>query len=370
MPRVALFCLSMICVAGLKSQLSNSVFRQGPAMPETQTGFTFEALQYLRNSEYFSNLNPGSTLFGFQALPMLHYRISEHARFSTGLFMQRDFGDGRALNQLIPVFNFGFESRNWRWNLGNIRPNIHHNLIEPLMNYENVIRQPVEGGIQGLRKTQKMNYDFWLEWRQKADDVAGKQEKIVFGHSLEQGLYSTSSFRLSLPIQAIIYHQGGQALHLNAHVATRLTGAAGIRLRNKDTSILLEGFGLLCADNSDTRSQPFQNGWAAMANLRVRPFKYHEVALSWWFGRQFVTSTGNPVFSNVNLSDVYLNRNTRQLAMLRYVYSRPIVKNKLWIDFRLEPYYDFQYRNLEFAQGLYFRYIETLNIKIPRWLGF
>lgn len=362
-----IFCLFFFLK--LSGQLSNRTLRYGEVYPQTKYGFNLEALQYTRNTEYFHNLNPGSTMFGFQLSPGFHYRITNKVRMSTGIMLQRDFGDYKSLSRAIPFFNFGFTYKNWVWNLGNIKPHVHHNVIEPLLNYENFITQPIEGGLQGVRQTDKMKYDFWLEWRQKANGEEGIQEKIVFGHSLEELLLNTSRLSLSIPLQTIIYHQGGQALNVSSHVATRLNGAAGIRLQNQNNSLLCEAFALYSADNSDTRMQPFQNGWASMVNARYLPGKYHEIAVTWWHARQFVTSTGNPVFSSVNLNDVYLNRNTRRLAMFRYVYSRPIVADKLWVDFRLEPYYDFEAANFEFAQGLFFRYVENLNIKIPRWMG-
>lgn len=339
-------------------------------MPSTKWGITVDALQYLRNSEYYNPINPGYTLFGFQAGGMLHYRINSNVRFSSGFLVQRDFGDPGSFNKAIPIFNFGINKGKWNYNFGNIQPHIHHNLIEPLMNYENVIRNPVEGGLQAKRTAKKMNYDIWLEWKQRANEIAGRQEKIYFGQCYEQGIIHNSSLRLSMPIQTLVYHQGGQSVNANDRVATRINAAAGLRLRNTDTSFCLESFVLLSQENSETLSQPFNTGWASMINLMFKPHRFHEIALSWWFARQFVTSSGNPVFSNVNLKDVYLNRNTRQLAMLRYVFSKPLIQNKFWIDFRLEPYYDFEYKNIEMAQGLYFRYVESLNIKLPRWMGF
>lgn len=353
----------------LQAQLSNNTFRHGQDLPKSKFGLSVKNLQYTKNNEYYNGINPGATFFGFQSQAAFHYRLNQNVTFSTGLLLQRDFGDQKGLSKAIPLFNFQMLHKNWKWNLGNVEPHIHHNLVEPLMDYENIIKQPVEGGFQGIRKTKNMFYDFWLEWRQLANGEKGLQEKIVFGHSLEFALLNTSTLNVSIPVQAIIYHQGGQALNINAHVATRVQAAGGLRLRNSDTTFLLEGFVFQSLDNSETESQPYKNGWASMLNLRVRPWKSHEVALSYWQSREFISNTGNPVFSNVNFNDPYYNANTRQLLMLRYVFTRPIVQNRLWVDFRLEPYYDMQYQSLEFSQGLYFRWVETVNFKIPRWLG-
>lgn len=366
----SILLLISFCVAGTAAaQLSNSTFRRGPDMPSTKWGASMEALQYLKNNEYYNNINPGATLFGFQAKGLFHYRISPNATFSAGALLQRDFGDLKGLSRGIPTFNFNIRRGFWQWNLGNISPHIHHNLAEPLMDYENIMKNPVEGGLQAVRHSKTAFYDVWLEWKQKADENKGIQERIVFGNSLEKRLLSTSTISLSLPVQAIIFHEGGQALNIASHIKTLISGAAGLRAANRDTTWLAESLLFGSMDNSPASSQPFGDGWAFMGNLRVKPHRYHEIALSYWFSREFVSHTGNAMYSNVNLKDVYLNRNTRNLAMLRYVFSRPIIGDKIWVDFRLEPYYDFEYGTVEMSQGLFFRYTETLNVRLPRWMG-
>jgi hypothetical protein len=55
--------------------------------------------------------------------------------------------------------------------------------------------------------------------------------------------------------------------------------------------------------------------------------------------------------------------------MLRYVYSRPIIPGKIWMDLRIEPYYDVERKGVEMSQGLYFRYVEELGFSKPKWMG-
>lgn len=354
----------------LQAQLSNSLYRQGMQLPQTKYGISFEALQFLKNNEYFNGINPGETLFGFQTKTLFHYRINSHARFSAGAMLQHDFGDDRFFSKALPIFDLAMDKKAWNFHLGNILPHVHHNMNEAMISYESPLKQPIEYGLQAIRETQKMRYDVWLEWRQKADGERNKHEEIVFGQSYEQIVIKTKSIAISIPIQGIVFHNGGQALNLSGHVSTRMTGCAGLRLTNKDTHWVLESFLFQSLDNSSTLSQPYKNGNASMTNLRFKPHKYHEIALTWWYGREFVSPIGAGMFSNTRLADPYQNSNTRRLAMLRYVYSRPIVGNKIWMDLRLEPYYDFEKKKTEMSQGLYFRYVEQIGVKLPRWMGF
>lgn len=353
----------------LSAQLDNRSFRIQPAMPATKWGATFEALQFLKNNEYFNNINPGETYFGFQVKPQIHYRISNQVTFSTGALLQQNFGDPVFLSKALPIFNFRIVKNNWLYNLGNIQPNIFHNLPEPMLSYENLFTQPTEMGLQAKRTTPKMNYDAWLEWRQYLNPATNRQEMIVFGQSLEERLWRPGSSVLTMPLFATIYHRGGQALNGAGHLATRVNAGGGLRWRNKDTSLLLESLIFEGLDNSPTLTQPYKNGWAAMANLRFRFKKYHQIALSWWYANEFSTTLGNTIFSNANLSNPYLNSGIRRLIMCRYVFSRPIAGNKLWVDFRFEPYYDMDYKKTEFSNGLYFRYVSTLEVKAPKWMS-
>jgi hypothetical protein len=352
------------------AQLSNNLFRHANTRPENKYSISFEALQFLKNNEYFNGINPGETLFGFQTKSQIHYRINNKATFSAGLLLQHDFGDDRLFSKALPLFNLELEKKKWLFNIGNIKPHIHHNVNEALLSYENTMKQPAEFGLQSIRNSSKMYYDAWLEWRQKADGERDKHEEIVFGQSLEAKLFHTESYTLSMPIQAIVYHSGGQGLNLSGHVTTQMLGAAGVRLTTKDTSLCVEGFVFQSLDNSGVLSQPYRNGNAYMGNLRFFPHKYHELSFTWWFAREFVSPTGNIVFSNTNWGNAYQTAQTRRLAMIRWVYSRPLVANKIWMDLRLEPYYDFERKGLEMSQGLYFRYVEQIGIKLPRWMGF
>jgi hypothetical protein len=144
----------------------------------------------------------------------------------------------------------------------------------------------------------------------------------------------------------------------------------GLRLRSADTGFFIESYFLNSFDNSPTRTQPYDNGWASMSNLRFRIKKHHQIALTWWYANEFQTTLGNTMFGNVNLKDPYAHSGVRRLAMLRYVFSRPLAGTRLWIDFRFEPYYDFEFKKLEFSNGLYFRYISSLDFKLPKATGF
>jgi hypothetical protein len=367
--RYLVLFLGILCTATAQGQLSNRLFREGPAVSDKKYAFSFEALQFLKNNEYFNGINPGETLFGFQTRAVFRYKIAKNATFSADALLQHDFGDPAFFTKAIPLFDFQLRKNKWLFHLGTIRPHIHHNMSEAMLSYENVMKQPAELGLQGLFAGKHLSHDVWLHWRQKADAARSSREEIIFGNSLEYFLLKTNTISLSIPFQSIIYHHGGQSLNLAGNVATRMLFSPGLRLAAADSQWVLESFIFQSLDNSQNRSQPYASGQASMTNLRWHPHRYHEVALTWWWSREFVSPIGGTVFSNVNLSNPYNTSNTRRLAMLRYVYSRSIIPGKIWMDLRLEPYYDMERKGVEMSQGLYFRYVEELGFSKPKWMG-
>lgn len=371
--RFRISILFFFTISTVHAQLYNRTFLDKRYMQSAKVGISLEALQYLKNNEYFNNINPGETLFGFQGKAQLHYRLNDKFLLSGGLLLQKDYGDPKFISHAYPLLHFYIQKNVWAFHLGNIQPHVNHELIEPMLNYENIIRQPVEYGFQATRRVCGSFYDVWLNWKQNAQKDPGRQEQIVFGQSFYTYRAITKRITFSNPVQAIVYHQGGQSLNLNTHLRTVVNLAAGLHLgmkfRDSGTGMFMEGFALGSLDNSPALSQPFKNGWASMSNIGFMLHR-HQVVASWWYAREFYSPLGNAVFNNFNTENPYANASTRRLIMLRYVYTKPLGNSGINLDFRLEPYYDMEVKKLEFSQSLYFRYTIRHGFRIPKWLKF
>ncbi|MBM3921426.1 MAG: hypothetical protein FJ347_09435 [Sphingomonadales bacterium] len=355
----------------LRAQLPNTVFNQQPAPPRKSIGFQADVFPFLKNNEYFNAINPGETFFGFRTsvAGVFNLQPGGKARFTTGLMVQENYGDAKTV--IKPMFSLSLTSyKEWNYVFGTLVSGTRHGLIEPLYNYEQVLTQPLEYGIQVRRDNSKMFYDGWLEWRQRFNSGNGTREMLVAGQHIQPRLSLGKNTTLSLPLQMMLVHQGGQSVNNPLPISTRIAATGGLRLAGNDTGWVMEGYALQSLDNSPNPQQPWKNGYAFMANLQKRFGRYHRVAATWWFAREFTSTLGNPVFTNVNLGYPYANEHTRRIAMLRYVYTCPILGNNLWIDARIEPHYDFERAGMEFSHGLYLRYIRSGSFSIPRIPGF
>lgn len=365
-----ILCLLWLGVSSLPAQLPNDIFNRQASPPRKSIGLQADVFPFLKNNEYFSPVNPGETLFGFRTslAGVFNLQPGGKARLTTGFLVQENYGDAKTL--IKPVFSLSLTSYNdWNYVFGALQSGTRHGLIEPLYNYEQVMTQPLEYGIQVRRDNKRLFYDGWLEWRQRFNAGSGTREMLVAGQHLQPRFAVGKRAVFSIPLQGLLVHQGGQSISNPVPISTRIAASAGLRMAGIDTGWAIETYTLQSMDNSPNPQQPWKNGYAFMVNIQKRFGRYHYLAASGWFSREFVSTLGSPVFSNVNPGYPYANEHTRRIAMLRYVYSRPVLGNSLWVDARIEPHYDFERAGIEFSHGLYLRYIRSGSFSIPRIPG-
>lgn len=359
-------CISGLCIlfcVSLNAQLDNNIFKSEPdtkpvpAIKSRKWLGELGMLNYLRNEEYFNPMNPGETLLGAQFKGLIHYHPLSNMRISGGLMYQKDFGDPKFTSRLFPLIQLRYTPANWTLNFGNLDAHVRHNMLEPMISYKDAITRPVEYGIQGVYRGRNFFYDGWLNWMTQVEKASGQQEEISFGQSMEINLLRDSFISISMPLQGLAYHKGGQEVNTSRPLITRFNTAAGLKV-TLDSVIILESYLLNSLDNSIQLSQPYKYGWANLSSLKFLIRKYNELVFSWWYSQEFQTTMGNRMFSDVNLSYPYANTHSRSLIMLRWNYARPVYGNKIWIDTRVEPFYDLQYKKMEYMFGVFLKYQE------------
>lgn len=102
---------------------------------------------FFKDNEYFNKIVDGYTLFGTQLNPQLVYYPTKDLRLEAGVFLWKDFGNPE-LKQVRPTYRATWTVNKHQFILGNIRANLNHNYIEPLFNFERVMLNPLEEGLQ------------------------------------------------------------------------------------------------------------------------------------------------------------------------------------------------------------------------------
>jgi hypothetical protein len=89
------------------------------------------------------------------------------------------------------------------------------------------------------------------------------------------------------------------------------------------------------------------------------------IMLSYWQGNQFDAPLGMPIYSSFARSmtaNDYVGSAERQIIFLRFI--NDIKLNDLaTLSMRFEPFYDFQNKRIDFSNGLFLNYRQTIRLK-------
>ncbi|ALJ01409.1 hypothetical protein DC20_11970 [Rufibacter tibetensis] len=348
-------------------------FRQ-PVKPdqagELQIGIN--ALGYQKNNEYFNDIAEGYTLFGYHLNPRLVYFASPTVRLDAGVQVQKDFGS-RRYSLMQPTFTIRYEENGMALLFGTLEGNLNHGYIEPLYDFERVINNRLENGLQFLLNKPGAKLDVWIDWQRYLRRFDPFQEEVAGGASAELTLYRTpvsmgssendpqTETYIGLPLQFTAQHRGGQIDVTDLPLVTLVNAAAGLVIRkNYDKDFLkalhFQPYVVGWKDFSNELNLPFQQGGGLYLNAGIDT-KYQNVMLSYWRGSGYYSEMGGKLFPSVssNLKTPDYTQKNRQLLILRFMHDINLMQG-LTLTMRLEPYLDFDYPKLEFSNSLYLNF--------------
>ncbi|GAB3588114.1 hypothetical protein [Hymenobacter daeguensis] len=335
--------------------------------------FSASSFTFFKDNEYFNKIVDGYTLFGTQFNPQLVYYPAQGFRLEGGVFLWKDFGNPQ-LKQVRPTFRatwtVGKDEAYHQFILGNIKAQLNHGYIEPLFNFERVMLNPLEEGLQYRYVTNKLALEVWVDWQRQQYRYSDYQEEIAGGlvsrYTLSQ---ATSPWQVSVPFQFTATHHGGQIDTLNKPLQTLFNEAIGIEARRTVTGAKVQtfrfnGYVLGFQDNSITNGQlPFSYGRGLYLNGTLETH-YADVMLSYWQGSRFVSPLGGDLYQSISRTvsnPDFIDRN-RQILLVRLMRDFRI-SDAAALTVRVEPLYDFNARLLDFSFGVY------LNFRQEWWLA-
>ena len=269
------------------SQLNNTAFYRSTPFYANQQGdvrLVLDGLGFTKNNEYFNRFADGYTLFGYQFNPRLAYCLSNTVRLDGGIFIRKDFG-APGIYQAQPTFTIRYQKERSQLVFGTLQGSLNHRYIEPLYDFERVLNQRVENGVQYLYKSPRLWLDSWINWQRMIYKGSPYQEQIAGGVSAEyQAWQSTdSSTRVVLPLQFTAQHHGGQIDATQLSLLTVFNVAGGFSyerhfkspwLKKIYTANYLTGF----HDHSNTYQLHFKNGYGLYVNAGIQT-RYQDVMI-------------------------------------------------------------------------------------------
>ena len=346
----------------LANPLSERKFRTiQPDSVAGQLRLSLSSFTFFKDNEYFNKIVDGYTLFGTQLNPQLVYFPSKDLRLEGGVFLWKDFGNPE-LQQVRPTFRVTYTVKKHEFILGNIRPNLNHNYIEPLFNFERVMLKPLEEGLQYRYLGDRLFVDVWVDWLRQQYRYSNYQEEIAGGLSSSYRLTRPeSAIQVALPFQFTGQHHGGQIDTLNKPLQTLFNEAVGIEARmmlgNRHRALRFNGYVLGFQDHSFTFGQlPFKYGNGLYLNTTLET-RYADLMLSYWQGSRFISPLGGDLYQSLSRTvsnPDFLDRE-RRILLVRLLRDFRI-SDAAALTVRVEPLYDFNIQLLDFSFGVYLNF--------------
>ncbi len=352
------------------AQIDNTFLRDEISVSEKDSnafGTSFSVFSYMRNTEYFNNVEQGRTLFGYQLQPKLFYQSNQHVKLEAGVYLRNDFGGINPYTQAIPTFTLKIKNNHFSFLFGTLEGALCHRLIEPMYNIESVITKRIENGAQIKYDGPKQFFDAWINWENFIERGSSSKEILTAGISNLTTLYSSQNgFSIAVPLQLTIHHHGGQITTDTGNLTVQLNAAAGLRLSKKYTNqfineLRLDGYFTSYNETSNSGAFPFRNGNGYYANALIKS-KIIDMMFSYWNGNNYLAPRGSYIYQSQSVDVPLYTEKNRELLFVRLMREQPLFGN-LFLTARFEPVYDMKNKLFDYSYSLYLSFKKDINFK-------
>jgi hypothetical protein len=298
--------------------------------------------------------------------PKLVYYPSHNSKLEAGIHLLKYFGKD-SYSQTYPVFSFqvsickGFDIL-----LGSLYSGYNHQLIEPLYRPERHFEKNYENGIQIMTNLKRFKSDLWMDWERFIFAGDPYKEELTVGTSNKFFITNPDNdFKLSIPIQGIISHKGGQINSDTLHMQSLANLAGGISVEQKLNSNFFNSIGangLFTSYNdlSPTKKQAYIDGYGIYTDAWINS-KYVNLFAGYWRGEFFIAPRGAQLFQSVSSLDnkrIPLN----QLIFTKIGLKKEVYKD-IFVELRFEGYYELANKNFDYSYGLHILFNRNFFLK-------
>jgi hypothetical protein len=330
----------------LKQQDSNTI------------GFSVSNFNYLRNTEYFNNIELGRTLFGITLNPSLFIQPSPLFRIQAGVFVRSDFGGNPSFTKILPTISLKIKKNNWSVLFGTLEGALAHRLYEPIFDIGSAIERRIENGFQIKHESKRQFFDAWINWERFIERKSPFKEQLTAGVNYMPNVLSDKSSFALIPIaQALIYHRGGQIDTDTSNMIVAMNGVAGLKIQKNFPdarfvrSVALDVAGLVYNERTNSSAYPFRQGSGFISNATVAS-KSISLMLSYWNASSFIAPRGTAIYQSVSIDKPAYTENVRSLLFVRLLYAKQIQPG-LFVSARAEPFYDLRNKILDYSYSVY-----------------
>lgn len=362
-------CVFWLSSRAAHAQIEYPIFRDSATLQQEDTGklsLEAEAMPYLRNYEYFGEIPLSYTLFGYQLMPQLKYQLNEHFALKGGVFLRREFGRS-GYTDIAPVFTAKYQKKSLSLLLGTLEGSLNHRFIEPVYDVERFISDRLEQGAQVIINKEKLWLDWYVDWEKAIEPNSPYREELTMGLSTRIRLLRSEGVRIDLPLQFLAAHKGGQidtsGLPLETLVNTAVGLSATFPLRSSWLkAIKTEHYYTTYSDVSGQKLQLYDKGNGWYSSLVFQSKWNIDVDARYWRGDTYYGPRGGALYSSVSKKVPGYGEKERELVFLSVIYDKQLFPN-LFVDLRLEPYYDIRNSFMEYSYSIFLRFKKDFLLK-------
>ncbi|WP_280671615.1 MULTISPECIES: hypothetical protein [unclassified Dysgonomonas] len=359
----------LLIPATLRAQWYPDRLRTSPQISEADSSklyLSVDAVGFFKNNEYFNPIAKGATLPGTEFIPKIGYQFSDKLRAELGAVGLYYSGDQQKkgttyINSIFARVQYAITPK-MNVVLGNLYGGVNHRLIEPLYQWERHYTQRPESGLQFLYDDGKRYFaDVWVNWERFIEHGDTVPEVLTFGASARAVISSPQSeLKVSVPLQLLIYHQGGQidqskermivAGNLATGITAETTFGRSNFIRKATFSFYVAGYYDKLPDKS---LRPYDSGFGIYPVMRLDAKRF-SFMMGYWYARHFYAFQGEPLFSSFNLLYPGKTLPKRSLLTTKLAYSYP-VRKEVSLGAHIEAYTDMNAGRVDYSMGVYLR---------------
>ncbi|RXQ94994.1 hypothetical protein EO244_08045 [Ancylomarina salipaludis] len=334
--------------------------------------FRVENLNFIKNNEYSGKFAKGETYIGYVTTPKLVYYPSSDFRIEAGVRLQKYSGLSN-FSEAEPVFSIHYQTNDrLSFNLGSLNQEDNHHLHEALFEPERYFTDKVENGLQVLYNSTFLKADAWINWEKFIFQNDPFNEVFSFGFVADLRLNNpTSDYSLSVPMQVLFTHRGGEIDTSNKNKQTIRNLVAGVSFKKtihnaRLKKYELEVLGFKFKDNSSVKEFVFGDGTAFHFRLGATT-KHSDLKLGYWISNKFNSARGSALFQSLSVIDNTYTKARRDMFTGKYRIQKSIATGIL-LGGQIDAYLDMNSEHdFSFATSVFVRINGEFFLKKIKW---
>lgn len=351
---------------GIKAQLFQEDYKSRPdtSWNAGDLHLDLQGSTWFYNNEYFNPYFKGYTLIGANFRPSLVYQSNLKLKFSAGAHLQRFYGDNLKTT-VYPHFSMEYRpTSSFTLTMGSFNGGENHSMNEVLFSFENHLTDIFENGILINYNNSRIFSETWLSWESYIFPGDTIQEQFTAGSSNRINLLKNQDWNISVPVNLLAHHAGGQINISDKRVETLINISEGLKI----SRMLRPGqpasiFGEFTTFHSSGDFNPAPGfGFAAKAGIELKQF---EINAGYFKARDFLSFAGNPLYRSMEITGNPLMPYSYggDLEMLNFKAGfRQRTGKYSFLFLRFEGYYFTNSSKLDYSYSLHFQVQDFIRI--------